>query len=112
MDEKTLLRIAMAAAIFGVGSLLFLAQKMKADEAMISRLDMLVDEEVIITGVVLDLHMLEKVTFLRIEKSELTEVVLFGPVPLVAVGDLVQVRGKVVEQEGEVELIGEEVRVI
>ncbi|MFH1063634.1 MAG: hypothetical protein V1729_00980 [Candidatus Woesearchaeota archaeon] len=112
MKERTLLNIALATALVGIVSLFFLAQQMSVDEAMLNRLDQMIDEAVLVTGIVLDVNTLEDVTFLRIEKTELTEVVLFGPAPMLEMGDLVQVRGKVAEHEGETEVIGEEVRVI
>ncbi len=112
MNEQTLLRIALSVALVGIVALFFLAQQMAVDEAMIGRLDQMIDEDVLITGVVLDVRSLDSVTFIMLEKSELIEVVLFGSTPMIEMGDLVQVRGTVAEHEGETEVIGEEVRVV
>ncbi|MFC1741129.1 hypothetical protein ACFL3V_01155 [Nanoarchaeota archaeon] len=112
MQEKTLLKIALAVGVVGLAVLFFISQSISIDEAMLNRLDGMVDETVVITGVVLDVSTFGSVTSVMIEKNELTSVVLFGDAPLLETGDLVQVRGKVVENEGETELIGEEIRVI
>jgi DNA/RNA endonuclease YhcR with UshA esterase domain len=112
MKEKTLLKIALAAGVLGIVLLFFLSQQISVDEAMISRLDEMVDESVVLTGSVVGINALDSVTFLMLQKDEIVTVVLFGKVPAVEVGDLVQVRGAVSEDEGEAEIIGEEVRVV
>jgi DNA/RNA endonuclease YhcR with UshA esterase domain len=112
MQESTLLKIALAVSLVGIVVLFVLLQSVSVDEAMIGRLDGMVDESVVVGGVVLDVTSFEGTTFLRIQKEEMMSVVLFGNVPLVEIGDYVQVRGKVAEHEGEVEVIGEEVRVV
>ncbi|MBW2997080.1 hypothetical protein KY349_01925 [Candidatus Woesearchaeota archaeon] len=112
MKEKTLLRIALAASAVGIVVLFLLSQQISVDEAMVSRLDEMVDESVVVTGSVIGVNSLDSVTFVMLQKDEIVTIVLFGKTPLVEVGDLVQVRGKVVEEEGEVEIIGEEMRVV
>jgi RecJ-like exonuclease len=112
VKEKTLLRIALAASAVGIVVLFLLSQQISVDEAMVSRLDEMVDESVVVTGSVIGVNSLDSVTFVMLQKDEIVTVVLFGKTPLVEVGDLVQVRGKVVEEEGEVEIIGEEMRVV
>lgn len=112
MKEATLLRIALAIALIGIATLFALSQKISVDEAMLGRLDGMIDETVLVSGVILDISSTEGVTFLRIQKEEMTSVVLFGNAPVVEVGDYVQVLGTVTEQDGESEIIGEEVRVI
>lgn len=112
MKEETLLRIALAVAMVGLVVLFVLSQRIEIDEAMLSRLDQMVDEDVIVSGVVLDVSSVGETTFVRIQKEEMVSVVLFGRVPLLEAGDYVQVRGTVSENEGEVEVLGEEVRVI
>ncbi|MBU2561426.1 MAG: hypothetical protein KKD17_03945 [Nanoarchaeota archaeon] len=112
MKEKTLLKIALAVSVSGIVMLFLLSQKIEVDQAMLNRLDEAVDESVIVTGSVVDISQVNSTTFLRIQKDELTSVVLFGKAPDIEVGDLVQVRGKVTEHDGETGLIGEEVRVI
>lgn len=112
MKEKTLLKIALAAGVTGIVLLFFLSQQISVDEAMISRLDQKVDETVMLTGSVIGVNSLDSVTFIMLQKDEIVTVVLFGSTPMIEVGDLVQVRGTVSEDEGETEIIGEEVRVV
>lgn len=112
MKEKTLLKIALAAGMLGIVVLFVLSQQISVDEAMISRLDKMVDDDVVVTGSVVGVNALDSATFLMLQKDEVVTVVLFGKLPSVEVGDLVQVRGTVSEDEGEAEIIGEEVRVV
>lgn len=112
VKEKTLLRIALAASAVGIVVLFLLSQQISVDEAMVSRLDEMVDESVVVTGSVIGVNSLDSVTFVMLQKDEIVTVVLFGKTPLVEVGDLVQVRGEVVEEDGEVEIIGEEMRIV
>ena len=112
MKEKTLLKIAIAASALGTVILFLLSQQISLDEAIISRLDETVDENIVLTGSVIGVNSLDSVTFLMLQKDEIVTVVLFGKTPIVEVGDLVQVRGKVAEEDEELEIIGEEIRVV
>jgi RecJ-like exonuclease len=112
VKEKTLLKIALAVGIIGIAVLFVMSNRIKVDEAMLGRLDEMVDESVVVTGSVVGVNSLDAVTFVMIQKDEIVSVALFGKVPVIEVGDLVQVRGKVTEHEGETEIIGEEVRVV
>jgi hypothetical protein len=112
MDEKILLKIALAATIVGLAVLYVLSSRIKIDTAMLNRLDSLEGEQVYVTGIVIDVGETNQTTFLRIEKNEMTSVVLFGRAPGVGLGDFVQIRGKVADYNGEKEIIAEEVRVI
>ncbi|MBW2964147.1 hypothetical protein KY363_01690 [Candidatus Woesearchaeota archaeon] len=112
MKEATLLKIALAVSVLGIAALFVLSQHISVDEAMLSKLEGMADESVVVSGMVLDISSMEGVTFIRIQKEEMTSVVLFGDAPPVDVGDYVQVRGTVSEEDGETEVIGEEVRVI
>jgi RecJ-like exonuclease len=112
MKEKTLLRIAAVVSIIGIAGLMVLARGIEVDEAMISRLDEMEDESVVVEGVVMAVHEGEGVVFVMLQKDETVGVTLFGEVPVMETGNLIQVRGEVQEEEGKVTIIGEEVRVI
>lgn len=112
MKEKTLLKIALAVGVLGIVVLFVLSQQISVDESIISRLDELVDESVVLTGSVIGINQLDSVTFIMLQKDEIVTVVLFGKTPMLDVGDLVQVRGIVTEYKGDVEIIGDEVRII
>ena len=112
MKEKTLLKIALAGGVVGIVVLFVLSQQISVDEAMISRLDEMVDESVVVTGSVIGINSLDSVTFVMLQKDEIVTVVVFGKTPMLEIGDLVQVRGKVTEQDGEAEIIGDEIRVV
>jgi len=112
MKESTLLKIACFVGIVGIAVLFLLSRQISVDQAMIGRLDQMVDSSVVVEGVVVGVNSGEGAVFLMLQKDEIVDVVLFGDSPPLEVGDYVQVRGKVSEQEGEESLIGEEVRVI
>ena len=112
MEEKTLLHLALAAGVLGLVVLFMLSRHMTVDGIMISRLDEMVDESVLVTGVVVDVTQADSTTFIMLEQNEMTSVVVFGGTPMLAVGDLIQVRGKVVRNEEDTEIIGEEIRVV
>lgn len=112
VKEKTLLRIALVASIIGIAVLFIISQRIKVDEAMIGKLEQSVDETVFVTGTVVGVSEGNGATFLRIQKDEITSVVLFGEKPEIVEGDYVQIRGKVTKEGDEASIIGEEVRVI
>ncbi|MBW2971918.1 hypothetical protein KY359_02680 [Candidatus Woesearchaeota archaeon] len=112
MKEKTLLAIALAVGIMGMAALFILAQRIEIDQVMLDRLDEMVDEAVVVEGVVVGVNEAEGAVFLMLQKDEMVDVVLFGDAPLLEEGDYVQVRGTVSSHEGETGIIGEEVRVI
>jgi len=112
MKEKTLLKIALAVSITGVVILFLLSQQISTDEAMIQRLDEMVDEQVIITGQVIGVNEQDSATFIILQKQETVTITLFGKTPPLEIGDLVQVRGRVTEHDNKVGLIGDEIRVI
>ena len=112
MKENTLLKIALAVGVLGIVVLFVLSQQISIDEGVISRLDEMIDDSVILTGSVIGVNQLDSVTFIMLQKDEIVTVVLFGKTPMLEIGDLVQVRGTVTEREGKAEIIGEEVRVV
>lgn len=112
MKEKTLLKLSIAVSIIGLTVLFIVLESISIDTVMLNKIDGFVDEQVIIEGVVVDISKTNSTTFVKIEKNEITSVVLFGKTPLVDVGDFVQLRGKVTEHNGKTEVIGEEMRVI
>jgi RecJ-like exonuclease len=112
MKEKTLLKLSVVVSIIGLAVLFIALKNISIDTIMLNKIDGLVDEQVIIEGVVVDISITNSTTFVKIEKNELTSVILFGKTPLVETGDFVQIRGKVAEHNGKTEVIGEEMRVV
>ena len=113
MKEKTLLRIALALSLAGIITLIILSQEIDIDQPAIDKLDEMIDESVVATGMVLDVAGYDGVTFIRIQRDEIIEVTLFGDTPPLSIGDLIQVRGKVSEEDdGSTSIIGDEIRVI
>ena len=79
---------------------------------MLSRLEEWIDQTVFIEGTVVSINSGDGVMFLRLQKDETAEIVLFGQTPQVSEGDYVQIRGKVSDSKNTESIIGEELRVI
>ena len=112
MKESTLLKIALTVSIIGITGLFFALRGIEVDEAMIGRLDEHIDDSVVVTGTLMGVTELDGVTFLLIQKDEIVSITLFGSTPEMETGDLIQVRGTVAQEGEEMEIIGEEVRVV
>lgn len=112
MKEATLLKISFFVALVGIALLFFLSRQITVDKALISRLDGVDGEGVVVEGVVVGLNQGNGVIFLMLQKDEMLDVVLFGEAAGVEIGDYVQVRGTVSSEEGQESLLAEEVRVI
>jgi len=112
MKEKLLLKISLATAIIGIVVLYFVSQKIEANQATMNRIDGVEDGTVVITGTVMDINERNSTTFLQVESTEILPVVAFGKVPMLATGDLVQVRGKLSKKDGKSSIIVEEIRAI
>lgn len=118
MQERTIMKISVGCTVIGIVVLFFFLQFSEPQDVMIGNLDQAVDETVYVTGMIVDVNQMEldgggHVTFIKLQKDELTTVTLFGPVPILDVGDYVQVKGSVSENDdGGVEVMGDEVRVV
>ena len=112
VKESTLLKIALVVGLLGIAVLFMLSRQIKVDSVMISRLDGVEGEGVVVEGVVVGVNSGDGVVFLMLQKDEMLDVVLFGDVPSVEIGDYVQVRGTVATEDGGNSVLGEEVRVI
>ena len=112
MKEDILLKIALITAIIGIVILYLASQRLESTQATINRIDGVEDGSVVISGDVLSIDERNSSTLLRIQTTDIVPVVAFGKVPLVAIGDLVQVRGKLAKYNGTAEVTSEEIRVI
>ncbi|HLD06727.1 MAG TPA: OB-fold nucleic acid binding domain-containing protein [Candidatus Nanoarchaeia archaeon] len=114
MQERLLLRIALAAGTIGILMLFFLSEHAAIDERAIDRLTAAdVEADVRVKGVVQRIDDREKVAFLSIAQLKDIDVVLFKDGNLsLKEGQLVEVIGTVDEYEGKVQLIGNEVSVL
>lgn len=115
MNDKTLLRLALLAAIVGVVLLLAISQRFSVTEQTIAQLDQLPEgQEVDVTGLVLRATDKENVLFLELaeEKVEKVTVVVFKDRDIeVKEGDYVRVIGSLEDYEGKKEIVGNRVEV-
>ena len=116
MKEKNLLKIALICSVVGILILFIVSQNISVEEKTISRItieDM--DKKVKIKGFVEDVINTEKVVIINVVQPQNMDVVLFkeeNETIDVKKDDLIEVVGKVEEYKGELEVIGQRVRVI
>ncbi len=114
MQEKTLFRLSLAAALAGLLFLFFYAGTVTLERA--ERFDSLLPEEkVTLRGILTKVSEQEKVVFLQLdgERRETIDVVLFREenIPLQK-GDYVEITGTVEEYEGKKEVIAGKVELL
>ena len=114
MKEKLLLKIAIICSLVGIVILFLIAQSIKIDEEDIGKINREdIDDEVIVAGRITKIIDTEEVMILEVSKNEEISVVLFKESLIdLQEGDNIEVRGKVAEYEGDIEIMGDEVRVI
>lgn len=110
MEDRILLKVALVCAVVGVTALFFVSRQMEVDAQPIEQIK-LVEGEVAIEGEVRDVFQKGSLTVIDVGYDTSMKVVLFEQVD-VRVGDKVGVRGRVKEYNGQLELVGEELRVI
>ena len=116
MKEKNLLKAAFIASLIGVLILFIVSENISVDEKTISKITFEdLDKKVKIKGLVEKVIDTEKVVIMEVVQAENMDVILFkdgdGTVD-VKEGDFIEVIGRVEEYEGELEVIGQRVRVI
>ena len=116
MNEKTLLRISLICALFGVFVLYIISDGINLDEASISGIkgeDAGSDAK--LKGVVKSVFNGEKASIITITKPEELKVVIIkkdrGNIS-VKEGDYIEVVGEIEEYEGEMQMIGNRIRVV
>ncbi len=116
MKEKNLLKYAFIASLLGVLILFIVSENISVEEKTISKItfeDM--DKKVKIKGFVEKVVDTEKVVIMEVVQAENIDVILFkkeAGVIDIEKDDFIEVIGKVEEYGGELEVIGQRVRVI
>ena len=110
MQESTLLKISLISAILGILALLFLSETIEFPESPLLE----EDRGYTVEGTIARITQRDKVTFITLQKEDELTVVLFKDYPVdLHSGDYVEVVGKASkDQDGEIQLIGNELRVI
>ena len=114
MEEKFLLKIAVLCSMAGILVLFLISDGLEINQEELWKIsEEKIDSTVVVKGKIIDLFENNKSMIFEIESKEVISVVLFkeNPVKLNR-GDYVEVRGVVREYKNDVEIIGDEVRVI
>jgi len=112
MNEKTLLRIAIISALFGVFLLYIISENIPIDETLISKIEgENIGNDVKVKGVVSDVYNGEKISIITITQPEDIEIIVYENVSI-SEGDYIEVIGEIDEYNGEKQVIGNRIRVI
>jgi len=112
MKEKTLLKISIICALIGVFVLFLISENIKIDETSIGKIENgQIGNDVKIKGVVNDVFNGEKASIITITQPEEIKIMIMENTSLKK-GDYVEVIGEVDEYNGELEVIGNRVRVM
>ena len=115
MKENNLLKIALISSIAGITLLFLISGNIDIDEKSIAEINKeSLDEFVKVKGTVTDVFNSSAVTIIEVTQPQTMNVVLFNnkkPTPLKE-GDYIEVIGKIDEYNGDMEVIGDKVRVI
>jgi len=109
MHEKTLLKISLISGIIGVIALFLISQTAKIPEG-----GLLEDEGLYtVKGEIKRITELDEVTFVTIDREDDLTVIMFKDYPVdLHKGEFIEVIGKASERDGEVQLIGNQIRII
>jgi len=112
MKENTLLKISIICALVGVFVLYLISDNIKLDETAISKIkNEEIGNNVKVKGVVKDVFNGEKVSIITITQPEEMKVITYGNVSLKE-GDYIEVIGEIDEYNGNLELVGNRIRVV
>ena len=116
MKEKNLLKVALICSLVGIVALYFISENIEIKQKNIEKITLDdINKNVKVKGVVKDLFENEKVMIITIEQPQDMTIVLFkskNESVGINKGSNIEVIGKVDEYEGELEIIGNKVRVI
>ncbi len=110
MQESTLLKLSLFCLIIGIIILFYLSNTIKFPESPLLE----EDGNYNVQGSITRITQREKVTYIELQKEDELTVILFKDYPVdLHSGDYVEIIGKASKSpEGEIQLIGKEVRVI
>lgn len=107
-----LFKISLACSLIGLISLFFISGSIDVEDVAISQINHNdLDSLTEINGEVISIHETDQAVILKLSKPETITVMLYkNQAVKLKKGDRVEVRGKLEEYNGEMELIGDEVR--
>jgi len=112
MKENTLLKISLISALVGVFVLYLISDNIVIDETSIGKIEGEdVGSDVKVKGIVNDVYNGEAISIITITQPSDMKVIVFENVS-VNVGDYIEVIGEIEDYQGELEVIGNRIRVI
>ena len=112
MKEKTLLKVAIISALIGVFILYIVSENTTIDETSIGKIEEeQIGNDVKVKGVVKSAFNGKKISIITITQPEEMKIVVYENVS-VKEGDYIEVIGEIDEYNGELEVIGNRIRVI
>lgn len=112
MKEKTLLKIALICSLIGLFTLYIISENISIEEKTIDKINNL-EEDIKIKGVVDKVINAENVVIVDVLQPQKISVVLFKNEDInISKGSTIEVIGKVEENNGEIQVIGQRVRLL
>lgn len=112
MKEKTLLKIALICSLIGLFTLYIISENLSIEEKTIDKIDNL-GEDIKLKGVVDKVINTENVVIVDVLQPQKISVVLFKDEDInISKGSTIEVIGKVEENNGEIQVIGQRVRLL
>lgn len=112
MEEKNLLKFALATAVMGLIALFTILQTSELEETKISDLSQKTEEDTVkIIGYLEKVISKENITIIELSQKQILKAVLFEQVNLTT-GSKVSITGKISNYQGEKELIIEKLELI
>ncbi|HLC95980.1 MAG TPA: OB-fold nucleic acid binding domain-containing protein [Candidatus Nanoarchaeia archaeon] len=114
MDEKSLLRIALAISLVGMAALFFVSSSIDASERTISQIDSDdLGDDVKLVGRISKISQTGSVSFLELTQPSTMDVIVFNKENMTLnEGDYVEIIGEIDDYEGKLEIIGQRIRKI
>ncbi len=110
MKESTLFKISIVCTLLGISALFFISFSTEFPAGKLLE----EDSNYVVEGTIKRINQMDKVTYINLEKQDELTVILFKDYPVdLNEGDYIEVIGKASKSdEGEIQLIGKEARII
>jgi len=106
------MKTAVICVVTGLVIMYLFLQNTKMESSALSDIKEKEGQQVVVEGTVKEVNVLDKITYISLQRTETARVTILGPVPALTEGQRVQVRGKIETYEGKISILGEELRVI
>ncbi|MBD3204509.1 hypothetical protein GF327_09540 [Candidatus Woesearchaeota archaeon] len=113
MNENLLLKISLFFSVTGIVLIFIISRSIEINDTTIRKITQgEAEQEILLTGKVSEIHSSDKVTILKIQKTETIDVVMFEPDLNFQKGSKVKIKGSVDEQNDKYTIIADKIEII